>query len=124
MLSYHPSPAGILPYYYRPRSVANTCDSFRPQAFDLILDTGSSDLWVADTSCIGSCPTSAQLFDPTKSSTFKGSTSGTTINYGSGQVSGELAQDVVSMGGFNVSGQGFCMRFCTLNGSSCLLMFP
>jgi cathepsin D len=72
------------------------------------MDTGSSDLWVADTSC-SNCPTSAQLFDPTKSSTFKVSNSATTINYGSGQVSGQLAQDAVSMGGFNISNQGFRM---------------
>jgi cathepsin D len=76
----------------------------------MILDTGSADLWVADTNC-SSCPSSTQEFDPSKSSTFKGSTSGTTINYGSGQVSGELAQDAVSMGGFNISNQGLCMFF-------------
>lgn len=77
-----------------------------PQTFNIILDTGSADLWVADTGCT-QCPRSTQLFDPTKSSSFQASNSGTTIKYGSGQVSGQIAQDAVSMGGFNISNQQF-----------------
>lgn len=48
------------------------------------------------------------LYNPSSTSSFKGSSSRTTINYGSGDVSGEDATDTVSMSGFNVTNQGFC----------------
>ncbi|KAK0475555.1 aspartyl protease [Armillaria novae-zelandiae] len=79
------------------------------QSFDVILDTGSSDLWVADASCL-SCSSSTPLFDTQSSSTLKtatGSNSETTIRYGSGAVAGTLSADTVSMGGFTVTGQTF-----------------
>ncbi|KAK0225389.1 aspartyl protease [Armillaria fumosa] len=79
------------------------------QSFDVILDTGSSDLWVADASCL-SCSSSTPLFDTQSSSTLKtasGSNSETTIRYGSGAVAGTLSADTVSMGGFNVTQQTF-----------------
>lgn len=49
------------------------------------------------------------MFDATKSSTFQGGTESklVTIRYGSGQVSGSLSQDSVSMGGFNIASQTF-----------------
>jgi cathepsin D len=74
-----------------------------------VLDTGSADLWVADTSCTD-CQGDA-LFDPSASTSYQASTVGTTIRYGSGSVSGQLAQDVVSMGGFTISNQVFCTCF-------------
>ncbi|KAM5531636.1 hypothetical protein V8D89_014688 [Ganoderma adspersum] len=82
-----------------------------PQTFKVVLDTGSSDLWVAGTQCpsCGSTPP----FDPTKSSTIKQITDSTgrsqviTIHYGSGSVAGVLAQDTVSMAGFTVNPQPF-----------------
>lgn len=77
-----------------------------PQSFDLVMDTGSSDLWVADTSCT-SCPRGIPLFDPSKSTTAQLSNTPTNIKYGSGEVAGQRAQDVVSMGGFNISNQVF-----------------
>lgn len=79
------------------------------QTFHVILDTGSSDLWVADTSC-RSCNPSTPLFDTTKSSTLNtasGSGSQTTIRYGSGAVAGTLSSDTVSMAGFTITGQTF-----------------
>jgi len=77
-----------------------------PQVFNVVLDTGSSDLWVADTSCT-SCASSITVFDPTKSSSFNSSNSATTIPYGQGKVSGQIVQDVVSMAGFTVPSQIF-----------------
>ncbi|KAK0194901.1 aspartyl protease [Armillaria mellea] len=79
------------------------------QSFNVILDTGSSDLWVADASC-SSCSSSTPLFDTQSSSTLKtasGSNSETTIRYGSGAVAGTLSADTVSMGGFAVNQQTF-----------------
>ncbi|KAI1795502.1 acid protease [Ganoderma leucocontextum] len=81
------------------------------QTFKVVLDTGSSDLWVAGTQC----PSCGQTppFDPNQSSTIKQLTDATgrsqtvTINYGSGSAAGILAQDTVSMAGFTVNPQPF-----------------
>ncbi|KAI0663368.1 acid protease [Cubamyces menziesii] len=84
-----------------------------PQTFKVVLDTGSSDLWVASTSCFscGQTPT----FDTSQSSTIKGVTGPNgqeqeiTIRYGSGSVAGILATDTVSMAGFTVNPQTFLL---------------
>lgn len=77
-----------------------------PQSFNVILDTGSSDLWVADSSCT-SCDSATPKFVDSKSTSLQLSTSGTTIRYGSGQVAGQIGTDTVSMGGFTVQQQTF-----------------
>lgn len=71
-----------------------------------MLDTGSSDLWVADDSCT-SCNRATPVFQSSKSSSVALSAAGTNIRYGSGEVTGQLATDVVSMGNFNISKQTF-----------------
>ncbi|KAJ7312930.1 acid protease [Mycena albidolilacea] len=78
-----------------------------PQTFSVILDTGSSDLFVLDSSCSG-C-SDAVLFDSSKSSTFSQQTSTrpTIITYGSGSVEGFIGTDTVSMGSFSVPSQAF-----------------
>ncbi|KAK0462521.1 aspartyl protease [Desarmillaria tabescens] len=79
------------------------------QPFNVILDTGSADLWVADTNCL-SCSSSTPLFNSQSSSTLQtasGSNSQTTIRYGSGAVAGTLSSDTVAMGGFTVNQQTF-----------------
>ncbi|KAI0084915.1 aspartic peptidase domain-containing protein [Irpex rosettiformis] len=81
-----------------------------PQSFNVVLDTGSSDFWVAGNDCT-SCQVQA-TFDSSKSSTLQQpqSTTGSRqveIQYGSGAVAGTLAQDSVSMGGFQVNPQTF-----------------
>lgn len=75
-----------------------------PQTFDIILDTGSSDLWVADSSC-NNCPPSITLFDHTKSTSFNPSNAAATIPYGQGKVSGQVIQEVVNMSGLSVPSQ-------------------
>ncbi|KAI0645865.1 aspartic peptidase domain-containing protein [Trametes meyenii] len=82
-----------------------------PQTFKVVLDTGSSDLWLASSNCL-SCGQTPP-FDTSKSSTVKQVTSSTgqsqtvRIRYGSGQVAGILASDTVSMSGFNINPQNF-----------------
>jgi len=72
------------------------------QPFNVILDTGSSDLWLASTQCT-SCSGTPE-YDSSKSSSFKSvGDSETTIRYGSGVVRGTLGQDTVSMGGFTAT---------------------
>jgi len=78
-----------------------------PQSFNVILDTGSSDLWVADTDC-GNCDRQTPLFNSGQSSSFKQQgTDATPISYGSGNVAGFISTESVSMGTFSVQSQGF-----------------
>jgi len=74
------------------------------QSFDLLLDTGSSDLWFAANNC-SSCPQSTPMFNPTKSSTFATGTERISISYGSGDASGILSHDTISFGPFTVNPQ-------------------
>ncbi|PPQ63733.1 hypothetical protein CVT24_004242 [Panaeolus cyanescens] len=79
------------------------------QTFNVILDTGSSDLWVTDTTC-QNCDRVTPLFDSSKSSSFKASSgfnSDIVIHYGSGAVGGTLSSDTVTMGGFTLPSQAF-----------------
>ncbi|KZT25525.1 acid protease [Neolentinus lepideus HHB14362 ss-1] len=87
-------------------------------SYDVILDTGSSDLWLASSTCTtcatisgdtstASSPNSIPLFDPASSSSFKNLTTAFSIQYASGQASGTLGQDTVQMAGFQVTSQTF-----------------
>ncbi|KAG2039952.1 aspartic peptidase domain-containing protein [Suillus americanus] len=77
-------------------------------SFDVILDTGSSDFWVASSSCGSSCG-SSPTYDPSSSSTFQNLSTIFDIQYGSGAAAGYVAQDTVQMAGFSVSSQGFAV---------------
>lgn len=68
------------------------------QSFDLVLDTGSSDLWV-----------SADHYNSASSSSFKNSSTPFQITYGSGQVAGNLATDTVTLAGHTVNSQTFAI---------------
>lgn len=76
------------------------------QTFPVILDTGSADFWIESSKC-PSCP--GNRFDETKSSTYKASTSKFSITYGSGDASGLLGQDAVSLGGYANPSQTFAL---------------
>ncbi|KAI0028325.1 aspartic peptidase domain-containing protein [Vararia minispora EC-137] len=76
-------------------------------AYDVILDTGSADLWLAASGCSSGCSSSIATFDGTSSSTFSNLSSSFSITYGSGVVNGYLVTDVVQMAGFEVSDQTF-----------------
>ncbi|KAF8134343.1 aspartic peptidase domain-containing protein [Boletus edulis] len=73
------------------------------QEFQLILDTGSSDLWVATDQC--STCSGVPLFNPSKSTSYKNDTSTLQITYGSGEVQGSVSEDTVSFAGFTMSQQ-------------------
>ncbi|KAF8884736.1 aspartic peptidase domain-containing protein, partial [Gymnopilus junonius] len=88
-----------------------------PQTFTVVLDSGSSDLWLASSSCTN-CNTNAPLFQSDKSQSFQASTGAdaeVTITYGSGSVTGIVATDTVTMGGFTVSSQTFLTATSTQN---------
>ncbi|KAG2341142.1 acid protease [Suillus weaverae] len=92
------------------------------QNFNLILDTGSSDLWVATSSCtscsaINSCTSCASTeFTTSKSSTFQSAGTSLQINYGSGSVQGATSQDTVSFGGFTITQQELLAVSATTSG--------
>ncbi|KAF9244096.1 aspartic peptidase domain-containing protein [Melanogaster broomeanus] len=77
-----------------------------PVSFNLILDTGSSDLWVADSTCQFGC-SRVPAFSSASSSTFENLSWPFYISYGSGQAAGVLGSDVVQMAGFSVQNQVF-----------------
>lgn len=83
---------------------------FRAQNLNLVLDTGSSDLWFATSNCAG-CSRNTPVLDPTKSSSLQLGTQRIALNYGSGSASGVLAHDTVTMGPFTVNPQSFGVYF-------------
>jgi len=83
------------------------------QVFNVIFDTGSSNLWVIDAKCKSQycqgehgTPKKHQ-FDSTKSSTYKAETTKFSIQYGSGSCNGHLAKDTFDFGGLEVTQQEF-----------------
>lgn len=76
------------------------------QKFEVIYDTGSSDLWVASNSCGSSCGSHAKYVS-SKSSTYVANGTNFHIMYGSGPVSGFESQDNLNLGGLVVKDQIF-----------------
>ncbi|KAJ7502459.1 acid protease [Mycena galericulata] len=86
------------------------------QSFNVILDTGSSDLWVADSQC-ETCDSNTPLYNSAQSSSFvTKSSQEISISYGSGEVAGTVSAESVSMGNFSISGQGFLTASQTSTG--------
>jgi hypothetical protein len=67
------------------------------QNFQVILDTGSSNLWVPDKTCGGSC-SGKNKYDSSKSSTWVANGQHWSIRYGTGSASGFLGQDQLCLG--------------------------
>jgi hypothetical protein len=87
--------------YYGPISVGTP-----GQVFNVIFDTGSSNLWIPGKSCGLNCGLHPQ-YDSTKSTTYVANGTTFAIQYGSGPVSGFLSEDSVNVGGLEVQGQTF-----------------
>ncbi|OCF30926.1 hypothetical protein I316_07452 [Kwoniella heveanensis BCC8398] len=73
------------------------------QSLTVDFDTGSADLWLP-VKC-SNCQT--QQFDSSRSSTFRSTGQSFSVEYGSGSVSGVLAQETVSLANTQISGQYF-----------------
>ena len=67
------------------------------QSFNVIYDTGSSNLWVPAQDCQG-CGNHPK-FDPSASSTYQNNGKTVNIRYGSGPITGVVAEETVQYGG-------------------------
>ncbi|CAJ0582491.1 unnamed protein product, partial [Mesorhabditis spiculigera] len=78
--------------------VGNVTIGTPQQNFVAVLDTGSSNFWVPATNCDSSCSGKSK-YDSGKSSTFVKNGKSWSIQYGSGDARGTLAQDTMTFGG-------------------------
>ncbi|KAK4889077.1 aspartic proteinase precursor [Elasticomyces elasticus] len=78
-----------------------------PQEFKVVLDTGSSNLWVPSTDCGSIACYLHSKYDHSGSSTYKKNGSEFEIRYGSGELSGYISQDTVQIGDLKLKDQLF-----------------
>ncbi|KAF2967811.1 hypothetical protein GQX73_g5755 [Xylaria multiplex] len=78
-----------------------------PQDFKVILDTGSSNLWVPSQSCGSIACFLHSKYDSSSSSTYQKNGSDFEIRYGSGSLSGFVSKDDVTIGDLKIKGQDF-----------------
>jgi saccharopepsin len=78
-----------------------------PQIFKVILDTGSSNLWVPSSKCTSIACFLHTKYDSSSSSTFKQNGSEFSIQYGSGSMEGFVSRDDLTIGDLTIKGQDF-----------------
>jgi saccharopepsin len=78
-----------------------------PQEFKVVLDTGSSNLWVPSSECGSIACYLHTKYDSSSSSTYKKNGSSFEIHYGSGSLTGYVSQDHVSIGDLKIKDQVF-----------------
>lgn len=78
-----------------------------PQTFKVVLDTGSSNLWVPSTECGSIACYLHTKYDSSASSTYKKNGTSFEIRYGSGSLSGFVSQDHMTIGDLKVKNQIF-----------------
>ena len=81
-----------------------------PQAVDLLLDTGSFELWVNPDCAKSNEPDMCRAFgsyNPSKSPTAKTAEESFAVQYGSGQTSGKYYTDDISIAGIQIHDQKF-----------------
>ncbi|GCB75924.1 hypothetical protein scyTo_0020417, partial [Scyliorhinus torazame] len=76
-----------------------------PQSFTVLLDTGSSNLWVPSVYCYSTSCDNHAKFDPTQSSTFSSNGKTFSMSYGAGSLSGYFGYDTVNVAGISISHQ-------------------
>ncbi|PYI17314.1 pepsin-like aspartic protease [Aspergillus aculeatinus CBS 121060] len=78
-----------------------------PQTFKVVLDTGSSNLWVPSSECGSIACYLHNKYDSSSSSTYKKNGSEFAIRYGSGSLSGFVSQDTLTIGDLTIKEQDF-----------------
>jgi len=77
-----------------------------PQQFEVVFDTGSSNLWVPSSDCQKSCSAHSR-YDSSESISFEEIGSRVLMSYGSGSVAGILSEDTLIIAGIKVPNQVF-----------------
>jgi len=78
-----------------------------PQDFKVVLDTGSSNLWVPSQDCGSIACYLHSKYDHSSSSTYKKNGSEFAIRYGSGELEGYVSKDTVRIGDLSIKNQDF-----------------
>lgn len=78
-----------------------------PQSFQVILDTGSSNLWVPSNDCASLACYLHTKYDHEKSSTYKKNGTEFSIQYGSGSMKGYISQDTLKIADLEIPHQDF-----------------
>ncbi|CAL1704341.1 unnamed protein product [Somion occarium] len=78
------------------------------QQFLVLIDTGSSDLWVVSTECIEEDCHAVTKYQPTSSLTWSNASS-FGLDYLLGSVSGKIGTELVTLGPYEISTQAFAM---------------
>ncbi|KAF8942497.1 hypothetical protein BGZ47_006427 [Haplosporangium gracile] len=68
------------------------------QTFNVVFDTGSSDLWIPSFKCIEDGCISHQRFDGVQSETYRNIETPFEIEYGTGEVAGVVSEDIITLG--------------------------
>ena len=79
----------------------------KPQFFNVILDTGSSNLWINSDQCRSEACLSHARFHPAKSRTYKRLDMEMSVRFGTGNINGMLASDTFVLGPIRVHDQLF-----------------
>jgi saccharopepsin len=78
-----------------------------PQTFKVVLDTGSSNLWVPSSQCGSIACYLHSKYDSSTSSTYRPNGTSFEIRYGSGSLSGFVSQDNIEIGNLKIKDQTF-----------------
>lgn len=78
-----------------------------PQTFTVVMDTGSSNLWVPSTRCSSIACWLHHRYDASQSSTYQANGTEFAIQYGTGSLKGVISNDVLTLGDLEVKNQDF-----------------
>ncbi|XP_069495851.1 pepsin A-like isoform X1 [Ambystoma mexicanum] len=86
-----------------------------PQDFNVIFDTGSSNLWVPSVYCSSVSCSNHNKFNPASSSTFQSTNQPLDVAYGTGSMTGVLGYDTVQVGSIVDTRQEFGLAYTEAN---------